>query len=189
MQRPPVPPPVPQPPARVPTNADATPVEDSQKVALVLLRAGGSNRQFDLTLQETVIGRREDCGLRIPLGDVSRRHCIVRRDDKSLTLQDLGSSNGTFVNNRRVQESPLLPGDRVTIGNLTFVVQVDGEPFDLLVPPAERAAAALTEVTGLPPMDPGSLLNPTAQSDAADGSHHGLDPSGAAAIVDDLMQE
>ncbi len=164
------------------SNENKTAVE----VALLLLREHGVPRKFDLKMGPTVIGRREDCGLRIPLGDVSRKHCQLTCDRNGVFVQDLGSSNGTFVNNRRVQESPMLAGDRLTIGSLTFVVQMDGSPAEANAVTAEANTVLHDGMTG---QDASSHLNPTAQADAADAGEWGLDPSGAAADIEELMND
>ncbi len=78
----------------------------------------------------TVIGRREDCDLRIPVGDVSRKHCRLVRTDDGIRIEDLGSSNGTYVNGQRVQESELSAGDQVGVGPVQFIVQINGVPDD-----------------------------------------------------------
>ncbi|MEM1013835.1 MAG: FHA domain-containing protein [Planctomycetota bacterium] len=154
-------------------------------VALLLHRETGIARRFELKHGATVIGRREDCGLRIPLGDVSRKHCQLVCDGQSVLVQDLGSSNGTFVNNRRVQESPMLAGDRLMIGSLTFVIQIDGEPINADAANADSGTMLHELLDG---QDPSSHLNPTAQADAGDGEW-GLDPSGAAADIEELMND
>ena len=95
-----------------------------------------------MTRDMTVIGRREDCDLRIPLGDVSRKHCRVVRDGEILKIEDLGSSNGTYLNGQRVQEALLSPGDSIQVGPVVFVLQVDGEPADDELSPVVMQAAA-----------------------------------------------
>lgn len=95
-----------------------------------MFRADGERRSFSITRDMTVIGRREDCDLRIPLGEVSRKHCRVIRDSDTLRIEDLGSSNGTYVNGQRVQEALLTPGDSLQVGPVVFVLQVDGQPAD-----------------------------------------------------------
>jgi pSer/pThr/pTyr-binding forkhead associated (FHA) protein len=90
----------------------------------------------------TIIGRREDCDLRIPLGDVSRKHCRVIKEADSVRVEDLGSSNGTYVNGQRVQEAILQPGDTVKVGPVRFVLQVDGVPADDELTPYDASAAA-----------------------------------------------
>src|SRR5687768_13618518 len=113
----------------------------------VMFRSGGALRSFSIARDRTVIGRREDCDLRIPLGDVSRKHCRLVRDGDILKVEDLGSSNGTFLNGQRVQEALLSPGDSIQVGPVVFVLQVDGEPADdelspVVMAPAEAAAGA-----------------------------------------------
>jgi pSer/pThr/pTyr-binding forkhead associated (FHA) protein len=95
-----------------------------------MFRADGERRSFSIARDMTVIGRREDCDLRIPLGDVSRKHCRIVRDGEMLKIEDLGSSNGTFLNAHRVQEALLSPGDSIQVGPVVFVLQIDGEPAD-----------------------------------------------------------
>ena len=51
---------------------------------------------------------------------VSRNHCELFESDGKLMVRDLGSLNGTFVNNERITESPLAPGELLTIGTVTF---------------------------------------------------------------------
>jgi pSer/pThr/pTyr-binding forkhead associated (FHA) protein len=101
------------------------------QVVLVMFRADGQRRSFSISRDITVVGRREDCDLRIPLGDVSRKHCRFIRDEHAVHVEDLGSSNGTFHNGEKVTEGQQLhPGDTVQIGPVTFLVQIDGVPAD-----------------------------------------------------------
>jgi predicted component of type VI protein secretion system len=100
------------------------------QVRLVMFSSEGDRRAFALTRDMTVIGRREDCDLRIPLGNVSRKHCRLVKDDNVVRVEDLGSSNGTYRNGERVQEATLEPGDTVKVGPVSFVVQIDGVPAE-----------------------------------------------------------
>jgi len=91
-----------------------------------------------------VLGRTKNCDLRVPLSSVSRQHCELVIDDDSISLRDLGSSNGTFHNNHRVQEAALQAGDEILVGPVVFTVVVDGEPSDIepvrtLIPPEDEA--------------------------------------------------
>lgn len=95
---------------------------------LVMFRDGGPRRPFRLSKDVVVIGRREDCDLRIALSDVSRKHCRLLLNDGGIAVEDLGSSNGTFVNGHRVQSVALEAGDTLQVGPVVFVLQVDGEP-------------------------------------------------------------
>jgi pSer/pThr/pTyr-binding forkhead associated (FHA) protein len=100
------------------------------QAVLVMIRSDGERRSFSIARDMTVVGRREDCDLRIPLGEVSRKHCRFVRDGEAMRLEDLGSSNGTFHNGERIQESVLAAGDTIQVGPVIFVLQVDGVPAD-----------------------------------------------------------
>ncbi|MEN6664226.1 MAG: FHA domain-containing protein [Phycisphaerae bacterium] len=101
-------------------------------VTLVMFKGDGQRKDFPLTGQSVTVGRSEDCDLRIPLLSVSRHHCqLVLAGDK-IAAKDLGSSNGTYVNNRRISgEVALQAGDRVVVGPIVFTVQLDGEPQEI----------------------------------------------------------
>jgi pSer/pThr/pTyr-binding forkhead associated (FHA) protein len=96
--------------------------------SLVLCRENGSQKSFPLPSNSTVIGRRRDCDLRIPLVSVSRRHCQINCYQGVLKLRDLGSRNGTHLNGEAVDEAVIQGGDHIQVGPLTFVLQVDGQP-------------------------------------------------------------
>jgi pSer/pThr/pTyr-binding forkhead associated (FHA) protein len=68
---------------------------------------------------------REGCEIVLPDPEVSRRHATLRAADGGITIEDLGSLNGTFVNGRPIEAAtPLAPGDTVQIGNT--VLRVEG---------------------------------------------------------------
>lgn len=106
------------------------------KVVLVRFK-GGQRRELLLEGARLVMGRRPDCDVRIPTLDVSRQHCELHLTTDRVKVKDLNSSNGTFVNGKRVAESELNPGDRLQIGPVSFTVQIDGKPEDIqeLEPP------------------------------------------------------
>ncbi len=99
-------------------------------VKLVYFKDNGERKDFPLKEGKTVVGRQDTCGYRIPLGQVSREHCEFVLSQDGLAIKDLNSSNGTYVNNKRVAESKLKPGDHVVIGPVVFTVQIDGFPGD-----------------------------------------------------------
>jgi len=100
------------------------------QVVLNMFGADGEKKPFKISRDMTVIGRREDCDVRIPLSDVSRKHCRLVKEGDSVRIEDLGSSNGTFRNGERVQESAVEAGDTIRVGPVNFVVQIDGVPGD-----------------------------------------------------------
>jgi pSer/pThr/pTyr-binding forkhead associated (FHA) protein len=70
----------------------------------------------------TVIGRKEDCDVRLEHKSVSKMHCVIVKTDGLLLVRDLGSTNGTRVNGQRIRRAALLPNDQVTIANYKFRV-------------------------------------------------------------------
>jgi hypothetical protein len=124
------------------TGEEPSQVEAGMRVVMVMFRADGQRRSFSVTRDITVVGRREDCDLRIPLGDVSRKHCRMIMDGENIRVEDLGSSNGTFKNGERIQQTELQAGDTLQVGPVVFVLQVDGNPADDDLQPQTASAAA-----------------------------------------------
>jgi pSer/pThr/pTyr-binding forkhead associated (FHA) protein len=94
----------------------------------LIVVSGG--RQAGLTISVPrlpfFIGRSTDCQLRPRSALVSRNHCVLVRRCGRLLVQDLGSSNGTMVNEEAVNEvRELVHGDRLRVGPLTFQVCCD----------------------------------------------------------------
>ena len=132
-------------------------------VVLVMFK-DDERRDFSLKPGRTVIGRRQDCDLRIPTKDVSRRHCEIAPGEKrsELVVRDLGSSNGTYVNSKRIAEEKLHAGDRLAIGPVTFLVQINGEPAEIkssdIAPGLEDSDAAIMPVAA-DPVDTDDILD------------------------------
>jgi len=71
----------------------------------------------------TLVGRKEDCDLRLNHKSVSKMHCVIVKTDGLLLLRDLGSTNGTRVNGQRIRRAALLPNDQLSIAGFKFRVQ------------------------------------------------------------------
>ena len=76
----------------------------------------------DLTKEMIIIGRQEDCDLRLDHKSVSKMHCVLVKTDGIVLLRDLGSTNGTRVNGTRVRRAALLPNDKLSVANFHFRV-------------------------------------------------------------------
>jgi predicted component of type VI protein secretion system len=90
---------------------------------LQVVRGRSATTTLKLADGVTSLGRHDDCGIRIKSSQVSRRHCEVFEAGGKLTVRDLGSSNGTFVNGKRVTgQQTLKAGDELTVGAITLRV-------------------------------------------------------------------
>jgi pSer/pThr/pTyr-binding forkhead associated (FHA) protein len=100
--------------------------EAGMKVRLVVAQGSTRTREMVLRKAETIVGRGTGCGLRIPSAEVSRQHCRLAYKDGFLTVEDLNSANGTYLNGHRVAAKHLVrPGDTLQIGPLTFLVEYE----------------------------------------------------------------
>jgi hypothetical protein len=107
-------------------------------VRLVIVEGPNQGRSFDLG-GSLVLGRDTSAGIVLEDPEASRRHASVSAEGEAVTLEDLGSTNGTFVNGERI-EGPrtLQPGDKVRIGTTVLECQGTG-------PAVTRVAAAIPD--------------------------------------------
>lgn len=92
-------------------------------MAHILEIQNGKHRGHKVKLKQarTIIGRGEEAQIRIGSHEVSRKHCLIEVRDDSIWVQDLDSSNGTFVNGSPIsREEELTPGSTLTVGPMTF---------------------------------------------------------------------
>ena len=83
-------------------------------------------------------GRRLRLGMALEIGrqaelsiddhEISRRHALLRVTDGDVRVEDLGSTNGTWVNGKRVQAALLRPSDQLSIGTTSMIVEADASP-------------------------------------------------------------
>jgi two-component system, NtrC family, sensor kinase len=97
--------------------------------SLFVIQGRDQGTRFELDGQSVAFPLGRDTGNHIQLHDteVSRRHAELRRSGDVFLLSDLGSSNGTFVNNQRVQQRELASGDQVQIGRTVMLFTGLGE--------------------------------------------------------------
>jgi pSer/pThr/pTyr-binding forkhead associated (FHA) protein len=77
---------------------------------------------INITKDLVLIGRKEECDVRLEHKSVSKMHCVLVKTDGLLLLRDLGSTNGTRVNGTRVRRAALLPNDQLSIAHYRFRV-------------------------------------------------------------------
>jgi pSer/pThr/pTyr-binding forkhead associated (FHA) protein len=71
-----------------------------------------------------IIGRKDECDVRLEHKSVSKMHCVLVKTDGLLLLRDLGSTNGTRVNGTRVRRAALLPNDQLSIAHYKFRIHL-----------------------------------------------------------------
>lgn len=108
-------------PTRITKVSPALPVS-TDPACLVLIYPSGTllGRRYTLEREALTIGRHADCEIVVDLDSVSRRHARIQREGKAIVVHDLGSTNGTYVNQTQVTRRVLADGDQIKIGNAIF---------------------------------------------------------------------
>ncbi len=75
----------------------------------------------------TVIGRAPECGIPVTVDEISRRHVELKPTADGLSVEDLGSANGTYVNGQRVQKGFMKPGDELRLDAVRFILIAPGQ--------------------------------------------------------------
>ena len=96
--------------------------EVTQSMAILIILSGKhQGKRLALPDGDVVVGRDEACQIRLATDEVSRQHCRFRCQGDQITVADLGSRNGTLVNDVVIPgETPLKPGDTVRVGPVAF---------------------------------------------------------------------
>jgi pSer/pThr/pTyr-binding forkhead associated (FHA) protein len=92
-----------------------------------VLVVDGPGTRHELTTGRNVIGRGTEADIRLPDTGVSRKHVDVVLDGGTAYVEDLGSTNGTLVNGRRISRQALADGDVIRIGHSVLVYRQDGQ--------------------------------------------------------------
>jgi hypothetical protein len=103
-------------PTRPPAGDGSPPPVAREVVALEV-----GDRRYEVTKPVLLIGRSQECDIRLADVNVSRRHAELRQEGTAYVIVDLGSTNGTEVNGRRVRQARLEHGDTITVGSSELV--------------------------------------------------------------------
>ena len=125
------------------------------RVTLDVLHGPRKGRTFVFDSHDTfIVGRSRFVHCPIPEdAKLSRDHFLIEINPPRCELRDLGSTNGTFVNERRVDRSRLGSGDQIVAGQSVFRVRVDGVPThvgEVRSPTGSRIGVAALAFDGMP---------------------------------------
>ena len=96
------------------------------KAKLKVLKGPSEGKEINIPVAKFFIGRGEDCHLRPKSDAISRHHCAIIVSDSQVALRDFGSKNGTFLNNKRIENVAILNnGDQLVVGPLSFEIVLD----------------------------------------------------------------
>lgn len=117
---------------------------------LVILNQGMTGRSFDLNIERTTVGRVEDNTFHIADASVSSHHAEILLRGSDIVIRDIGSTNGTYINNEKITEAVLKPGQTLRFGQVELKLD-DGSPLPAPTPaPAPASAPAPAPVTAAP---------------------------------------
>jgi len=128
---------------------------------ITVLEKGGSERELYFDENEITIGRLQSNMVVLSRANVSKKHALITVENGKVFIKDLGSTNGTYVNGRRiVHQRELTPEDKVYIGDFTLRVNlISGKLESVVEPPpvpeetedSRRATIAMTAIKEEPP--------------------------------------
>lgn len=129
---------------------------------IVVQRGVQGEREFELTLVQSTIGRSPDNDIPIPDPEVSRRHAQIVQRGSGYAIVDLGSTNGTFVNDVRVTElTPLQHGDLIRLGDAIDVRFFQGRDQATILDRPLLATPDDEDTAPLPPLPPAMMAQST----------------------------
>lgn len=88
--------------------------------SLVVIAGEELGRQFAIGSGDITVGRSSACAVCIDHASVSRSHAMIISDAQGIRVKDCGSTNGTFVNDKRIKESPVAQGDLLRFGSVVL---------------------------------------------------------------------
>ena len=154
-----------------------------------LLVNPGSSSQWEIPLRPGVqtIGRSSACDFQIEHASVSGTHCEVQLSDGAVTLKDLGSTNGTFLERAPVTQATLVSGQRLQLGSVELQFLADPPP--VAAAPRVRIATAAPAPTPVRAVEPAPLVNLSSPRVALHVAPHESPPAPPAVPVPFLTDE
>ena len=143
------------------------------ELKLVVLAGAKEGLEIPLKKDKFLIGRAKECSVRASSEAISRRHCAIIRVKDKWAIRDLGSRNGTYVNDKRITGPVRLkPGDELRVGPLKFrVASVAGAKTVEAPPDSEATPVPQTKPRKQPPVkDVADVVERTIKNKQADDS-------------------
>jgi DNA-binding NtrC family response regulator len=125
------------PPTKVHFDGHKVPTLHLRKCKIVT-QSGGRTREHSFDKDVITIGAMEDNDLVVNDETVSRYHCKIVQEDSGYLLQDLQSTNGTFINRVRIREGYLRPGCTIGLGNAEVKFHAADEKVEIVPSKKER---------------------------------------------------
>src|ERR1035438_4713419 len=107
---------------------------------IVIQNSGADGFVCELKPGKNIFGRGEGSQFSLEDNLVSEHHCEVNLSGGEVYVRDLNSTNGTFIGERRITESILLPGQQLRIGSFLFVLDVEQAQEEIVEPVATNIA-------------------------------------------------
>ena len=136
------------------------------KVSLTVDGGRHNGKLIAIGLKEVLIGRDEKCNIQLDSEEVSRVHCSLVVQDSEVLLRDQKSSNGTFVNKRRLRgELQMEDGDSIQVGPQLFTINIVREDEEFVVDEEamvvgedpQTESGSTTVIGRVPVIDPSEL--------------------------------
>lgn len=129
------------------------------KLKLKVLQGASANQEITVPVAKFLIGRGEECHLRPKSPAISRHHCAILTANGQASVKDLGSKNGTFVNEEKIEGLTIIQsGDVLAFGPLTFEVVID-HTLGGIKRPKVRDIADVAERTQKDPMQENDIAS------------------------------
>jgi pSer/pThr/pTyr-binding forkhead associated (FHA) protein len=109
---------------------------------LVIQNQGMTGRAHELNVECTTVGRVEDNTFPIADPSVSSHHCEVHLRGSEVLIRDLNSTNGSFINESKITEQVLKPGQTLRLGQVELKLEVEGAAASPAAPAKKTAGAA-----------------------------------------------
>ena len=139
------------------------------KFSLVVISGSTTGKEIPIRIPEFVIGRDPECHLRPASPMISKKHCAFVLEGERVLFKDFGSTNGSFINDVRVEQNTYLQdGDVVKFGPLTFRTKMQATSVMMAAAPTVVPATASTLLEMASPRTTASSSNAVRKASSAE---------------------